>query len=331
MKKIISFILLVFTLNLVGCVSTNINSTIYISSIGFEVHDGKLVTYFLSNPLTNISRSDSGSQEQKSEYIKVETDSVHEAFLKAEQTLLSPLNYRHIKTVIFRKEVFDTPFLEQFFMFMKSVLDVSYNYYVFATLDKIEDIYGFKNPEQISYQYSVLSSPNLLKFEEHGTEKMHFLDFVNDYYDKGRYVHIPLIKVNKSWNENTTLEVNGFISISTNVFVYENQMYPGMIFLYNSDLVMYETNDTMYRIVDYKVNIKEKQGVLTLMISYDELFIFGLSDEKTFQDKLVEEISFFLDSCIKNENGLYLISEYNYLNKKALNVLVYDLKIDNLK
>ena len=326
MKKITSFISLFLVIVLSGCFNTNINSSIYISSIGFEASEGKLVTYFLSNPLTNISRSENGS-DQKSEFIKVETKSVYEAFLIAEQTLLSPLNYKHIKTVIFREEMFKTGFVDEFFAFMKSVLNVSYNYYVFASKDKIEDIYSFKNPEQISYQYSVLSSPNLLKFHEYGTEKMHFLDFVNDYYEKGRYLHVPLIKVNKSWNENTTIEVNGFISVSKTTFIYENSQYPGMLFLYNSDLVLYETEDTMYRIVNYKVNMKEKKGVLTLVISYDDLYIFGIGDEKLLQDKLILDVKFFLDSYIQNENELYLVSEYNYLNKKALDVLDYDVII----
>lgn len=307
-----------------GCMQTNINSSIYISSIGFEASEGKLITYFLSNPLTNISRSENGS-EQKTEFIKVETESVYEAFLIAEQTLLSPLNYKHIKTVIFKEELFKTGFVDEFFTFMKSVLNVSYNYYVFATLDKIEEIYTFKNPEQISYQYSVLSSPNLLKFHEYGTEKLHFLDFVNDYYEEGRYLHIPLIKVNKSWNKNTTLEVNGFISVSKITHVYENSKFPGMLFLYNSDLVLYETEDSIYRIVDYKVSVKEKKGVLTLILSYDDLFVFGDGSEQILQEKLIEDIKFFLDSYIKNENELYLVSEYNYLNKKALNVLDYDI------
>ena len=56
MRKIFIFILLFFTLALSSC-NTNINSSIYISSIGFEIKDDKLVTYFLSNPLTDISRS----------------------------------------------------------------------------------------------------------------------------------------------------------------------------------------------------------------------------------------------------------------------------------
>ena len=52
MRKIFILILLFFTLALSSC-NTNINSSIYISSIGFEIKDDKLVTYFLSNPLTD--------------------------------------------------------------------------------------------------------------------------------------------------------------------------------------------------------------------------------------------------------------------------------------
>ena len=171
MRKIYLIILSFFVVSLSGCFSNNINSSIYISSIGFEVNEGKIKAYFLSNPLTNISRgSDGNSNGNESEYVSVETDSIYEAFLKAEQSMLSPLNYRHVKTVIFHKDVFATKYIRDFFEFMRSVMYVTYNYYVFATEDKIEEIYSFQNPEQISYQYSVLSSPNLLKFHEYGTE-----------------------------------------------------------------------------------------------------------------------------------------------------------------
>ena len=46
---------------------------------------------------------------------------------------------------------------------------------MFATISKIEDLYKFKNPEQISYQYSILSSPDLLPYSDFGIEKLHFL------------------------------------------------------------------------------------------------------------------------------------------------------------
>ena len=48
---ILAFFICVF---LSGC-STSVNSSVYISSIGFELEEGQLVGYFLSNPLTDIS------------------------------------------------------------------------------------------------------------------------------------------------------------------------------------------------------------------------------------------------------------------------------------
>ena len=138
-------------------------------------------------------------EKEKTEYIKVKTDSVYDAFIEAEKSLLFPLNYRHIKTVIFHQDFFKTKYIKDFFDFMKVVKFVSFNYYVFSTTSKLEELYEFSTPEQISYQYSVLSSPDLLDFHQYGTEKVHFLDFANSYYIDKRHLHIPLLTVNKTW------------------------------------------------------------------------------------------------------------------------------------
>lgn len=328
MRKIYIIFLLVIMVYLGGCSKTNINSTVYISSIGFEVEDGKLKAYFLSNPLTNISRGNDGSGDKDdSEYVSVTSESVYDVFLKAEQSLLSPLNYRHIKTVIFHKDLFETKYIGDFFEYMKSALTVSYNFYVFATKEKIEEIYSFKNPEQISYQYSVLSSPNLLNFHKYGTEKLHFLDFANDYYDEGRYLHIPTININKTWKEKTTIEVGGFLVIDENKNMYDNTQYAGMFYLYDSDIILFNTDLIMYRVLGYKMTMKEKKGVFTLIASYDDIYIFGKGSKEHFNEELKKELHKFLLDYIKNQGGLYLIEEYNYLNKKALNVLLYNIEI----
>ena len=326
MKKIYILIFTTLLIFLSGC-STNINSSIYISSIGFEIEEDKLVSYFLSNPLTNISREDGSSTNQEAEYIKVKTTSVYDAFLQANQSLLSPLNFKHIKTVIFNEECFHTKYIDDFFVFMRSIMYVSFNYYVFATTNNIEEIYKFQNPEQISYQYSILSSPDLLKYNERGTEKIHFLDFANDYFSTGRYLHIPLIVINRSWNEKTTVEIDGFLCVDNPVALYKNSEYNGMLYLYDNDSIMYDHGNSIYRILNYRVNKYEKNNRYMFSISYQDIAVFGGGSKDEFEEAIIADIKKFLDSYIINQEGLYLIKMYNYLNKKALDVLNYDIEI----
>ena len=253
MRKIYILILILLILPLYGC-NQNINSNIYISSIGFEVKDDKLVTYFLSNPLTNISRGAGKEEKDKTEYIKVETTSVYDAFIEAEKSLLFPLNYRHIKSVIFHKDVFKTSYINDFLDFMKSVKFVSFNYYVFSTRNKLEELYEFSTPEQISYQYSVLSSPDLLDFHQYGTEKIHFLDFANNYYVDERYLHIPLLSVNKTWKDKTTIEVEGFLNAKRSDEFLSND-YLGMLYLYDNESLTISTyNRFINSVICYSIN-----------------------------------------------------------------------------
>lgn len=329
MKKILISVL--FCLSLCGCFKNEINSSIYISSIGFEVKDDKVVCYFLSNPLNDISRKDGGGEEKETEYIKIEANSIDEAFKRAEKTLLLPLNYRHVKSVIFHKDFFVSNYVEEFFRFMRSGVKVTYNYYVFATKDKIDEVLEFKNPEQLSYQHSILSSPNLIEFDKYGLEQMHFLDFANDYFEEKRYLHIPLISVNSDWNKNKTLEISGYLAFKNELNIFENKDYLGMIYLKDQEMTVLNSTDAAYRILGYKVSFKEVEGVFTILAKYEDVYIFGSGSREELNIQLFNEIKKYLDDYIAKYNDLYLITEYNYLNKKALNVLSYDIKIENIK
>ena len=325
MRKIYLLIVVSFCMLCSGC-NTNINSSVYISSIGFEIKDEKLVAYFLSNPLTDITRT-SEDKQKEAQFIKVEASSVYEAFREAEQSLLSPLNFLHVKTVIFTEECFNSKYVLDFLTFIKSVRFISYNFYVFATISKIEDIYKFKNPEQISYQYSILSSPDLLNYSEFGIEKLHFLDFANDYFDKKRYLHIPLILINDAWNGNITIEVDGFLCHGLPITLYRNSEYKGMLYLYDKNSLLFHDEDDVYRITNYRVNKYQRNKKFVFSISYEDITVFGDGTREKFEEKLLIEIKKYLDSYTSNQNGLYLIEFYNYLNTESLNVFDYDIEI----
>lgn len=324
MKKILIVLNIFLCYFLFGC-NTSVNSSIYISSMGFEVIDGQLVTYFLSNPLADISRN-KDEKDNNNQYVKVESKSIFEAFRDAEKSLLSPLNFRHIKTAILSKEFIESKYLEEFLIYLKSVRIISYNFYVFSTISKIEDIYKFSNPEQISYQYSLLSSPDLLDYRSYGVEKVHFLDFANDYYNKNRYLHIPLIVTNKNWLDKITLQVDGYLCLNDNVNLYQTTVYEGMLYLYSHNSILFHDDEDVYRISNYKIEKTYQDNTFNLRIQYDDLIIFGNGSRKEFEEKLVLKIKKYLDDYIQNQNGLYLIEFYNYLNKESLNVYNYEIK-----
>ena len=325
MRKIYIIIILFLCLFVSGC-NTSINSSVYISSIGFEVEEDKVIAYFLSNPLTDITRS-SEDKEKKAQFLKIEANSIYEAFTSAKQSLLSPLNFLHIKTVIFSEKCFNSKYIEDFLIFLKSIRFVSYNFYVFATISKIEDIYKFKNPEQISYQYSLLSSPDLLNYSHFGIEKLHFLDFANDYYNKNRYLHVPLIVINDSWDGNLTLEVDGFLCYGLPITLYRNSEYEGMLYLYDQDSILFHDKENVYRITNYRVNQYERNNHFVFSVLYEDITVFGNGNRKEFEEKLRIKIKKYLDDYTLNQNGLYLIRMYNYLNTSSLDIYDYEVEI----
>ena len=325
MRKFIVLILVFISFILTGC-NTSINSSVYISSIGFEIEEGKLVAYFLANPLNDITRN-SEEKSKDAQYIKVSANSCYEAFNEAKQTLLIPLNFLHVKTVIFSEECFNTKYIEDFLTYIKSVRFISYNFYVFSTISKLEDIYKFKNPQQISYQYSVLSSPDLLNYSEFGTEKLHFLDFANDHYNPRRYLHIPLLVINDLWNDSTTIEVDGFLCYDLKPTLYRNSEFRGMLYLYDRNSILFHDDNDVYRITNYRVGKYKRNNKFVFSVSYEEVTVFGDGSKEKFEIKLVEEIKKYLDSYISNQSGLYLIEFYNYLNTEMLDVYNYEIEI----
>ena len=325
MRKIYLMFVIFICFFLSSC-NTSVNSSVYISSIGFEIEEGKLVAYFLANPLTDISRS-SEDKSKEAHYIKAKGESSYEVFNEAKQSLLIPLNFLHIKTVIFSEECFSSRYIEDFLNYIKSVRSISYNFYVFSTISKIEDIYKFKNPEQISYQYSILSSPDLLNYSDFGIEKLHFLDFANNYYNPRRYLHIPLLVVNELWNDNKTIEVDGFLCYDLKPTLYQNSEFTGMLFLYDKNTILFHDEDDVYRITNYRVNKYKRNDVFVFSISYENITVFGDGSKEKFENKLKLEIKKYLDAYTLNQNGLYLIKFYNYLNTDTLDVYNFDIEI----
>lgn len=326
MRKIIIILgLLILLFTMTSC-DTKVNSTIYISSIGIEVKNEKINFHFLANPLTDISRNKSEASKE-SEVLKIEASTVYEAFNTASLSLLTPLNFKHIKTVIMHTSFFDSKYIDEFLQYIKSVRYISYNFYVFSTNEDITEIYNFKNPEQISYQYSLLSSPDLLDYSNYGVDRLHFLDFTNDYLVEKRYLHIPKIVINKNWNKNMTLEVDGFLCVDDNLNYYLSKEYPGMLYLTNKNTIIFNDGENIYRIEEYMVSNKIIDGKFTILISYKNIVSFYGGSRLLFENKITSDIKKYLDTYITNQGKLYMIEFYNYLNKTSFEVDKYEIEI----
>lgn len=307
-KRIISLLILI--LLLVGC-THQINSTIYVLSVGFERNENGLTTHFLVNPKNDLSRADSNDPKQNVIYSSKEK-TIALAFNDIKNSYAADLNFKHIKTFIFQRSSFNDEDINMFLRFIKTSEEVTFNSYIFVTDDKLSDLFDTFNPEGISMQFSFLSSPDSIYYHDYGVDKIHLLDFANNFLDANAYLHVPILKVLDNWNEIKTLTITGFYAYdkkNKKLFPYLYHDYLGMTLLYSRTYLYTDS----FRLYDYKVRIINRHHSLEIHLSYDS-GSFETLNSKQVEEKIISEINKFLNKYIDDFGYLYLISYYNYLH-----------------
>lgn len=316
MKKIIILILLICSLS--AC-NSQTNSDIYISSVGIDVNENGLVVYFIANMQRDLSRNETSTKEI--EYLKIESNNIVDAFKKAKDSYIKKINFSHIKTLLLSKKFLESEFLESFLEYMKIGRDLSFNLYVYATDSNFDDVYKTKNPDGISFQYSYFLSPEEVNYKSFGLKRLHFLDFANNYYNKNRYLHIPYLVIDNSWNNTSTLKLGGYYAFSNKVNVYDLDKYPAIRFLTSQKQLTFYYQNELFSIYDYVVKKDVINGVYSFVIDYSKVIGEKVIAFKYIKEKIIE----YLDSYIISEGSLFYIDFYNYTNKKALNALRYEI------
>ena len=100
-----------------------------------------------------------------------------------------------------------------------------------------------------------------------------------------------------------------------------------MLYLYDKNSLLFHDENDVYRITNYRVNQYERNGKFVFSILYEDITVFGDGSREKFEKKLVEKIKKYLNSYATNQNGLYLIKFYNYLNTESLNVYDFEVEI----
>lgn len=320
MKRIISLFIILCCLT--GCKST-LNNSLYISSIGFE-YDGNLTAYFLCNPLNDIIRSE--KSELKIEYFTIPVNSVAEGFEKVEEVSPFEVNFMHLQSVIFHKSFIEEGFLESFLQFMKDSRMITYNFYCFTTEKSIGSIFDYESPDTISFQHSLLASPSSVEYKKFGTERLHFLDLANNFYDSNRFVHLPIIDVEEVLNEKKIIKIAGFANLNEKLNFYYLKDFYAMNFLFEQDFVYYVIDNRTYELRNYRFYTDVIDGRFTFLVRFTPIDA-SEKEKNILKSNIAEELRRFFNTYIEREEGLFFIEEYNYLNKKTLDVLDYEIII----
>lgn len=243
-----------------ACQVYNLSEVVYIASVGVEPSENGYTALFYLPVSDDVGRSDSSPDSNGGEYAKIEGTNLSEIFSTLNQSLELEVNLRHISSFILNKELLNPEFLEEFIGYIKNVVTVDFNFYIFSTEEKIEDLYSFKNPNK----ESTLNSVIILPFESETvylySEPMHFLEFCRKYYGQ-RSILLPLLQVEKYWTIEEK-EVTNFICKDSILFYKEETKVvkeeKGSNYL-KENLLFYDTiEEEQIEIKDYKIKTSYK-------------------------------------------------------------------------
>ena len=195
MNRIIFVFLLIFT----GC-SIDISESLFIASIGFEFENGELNGYFYL-PLSN----DVGKSEEEGkgtgEFVRVAGENIEKVFNNVKAVNSIDINLKHVSSVVLNEKLLNKEFIDSFINYVKQSKLLDYNFYFLATKEKMEEIYGFQNPNQ----ETVLNSLLVVSGSNVGirlvADPIHFLEFSKKFYSD-RSILIPLLDIEELWSIN---------------------------------------------------------------------------------------------------------------------------------
>lgn len=199
MKKLILVILLIFLLS--ACKAGNIiYNSLYIASIGFEKNEEVYTGYFYLPSSVSVGNLEQTEAEDAT-IAKVDGSSISEIFNNFETSSYLKMNLKHISSIVFSESIMNDANINDFINYVKNSDYFDYNFYIFVTTDKIEDIYKVKNPNNENVILTILCEPVTNPYTYLSAKPIHFLNFCRDFYNH-KVIKIALLEAENIWSEN---------------------------------------------------------------------------------------------------------------------------------
>ncbi len=216
MKRVICLILLI--LPLCACERYNISTSLFIASIGIEQKDEETYQGYFYLPLSSdVGKAENIENKGKGEFAKVGGKSVADLFKNIKATTSLDINFRHVSSIVLNTELLTPDFLEELSDYIKYSHSIDFNCYLFATDEKMEDIYDFQNPNQESVLHSILVSTGDVKGMFLVTTPLHFLEFVSKFY-ADRSIILPLLDMEELWQVDGEKVKNSYLQSAVYYF-----------------------------------------------------------------------------------------------------------------
>lgn len=223
MKRWILLMLSVVSIFLLAsCDQFDISKILFIASVGVEKKDDELQGYFYLPLSSDIGKSENGENKGQGQFAKTSGKTIPELFDNIQSATSLTINFRHVSSIVLNVELYNKEFIEELIDFIKYSLDIDFNCYMFATEEKLEEIYDFKNPNEESVLTSLLVSTSDASSLYLVAPPLHFLKFARDYF-KERSILIPLLVLEEIWTIESK-ETKSFHAQSALIYFKDEQM-----------------------------------------------------------------------------------------------------------
>ena len=328
MKIMISIL---FLLTLTACKHKTVSDSIYIASVAVEKTEDEYKGYFYLPSSVEVGNSNPDNNTKKGEVGISTGKCVTDIFYNIEFSTSLSINYAHISTMIFHESMLNNDDIDRLLQFFKNSHDFDFNFYIFTTSEKIEDIYTFTNPNKESVINTLLVEPQNLKDQLLSADAIHYLSFCNYFYSK-RCIHIPLIELDYLWNiddeKTDAYNARGLCYYENGAYEMHSYNSISLEYLKSNDLLYYSDDIISLSLRDYKVKYQYKDNlIIKIKGKADKVVMKKEEDIDAYINKAIERI--ILDIIYIPKTDFLNLKYYSSLYKKdyALESIALDIKI----
>ena len=173
----------------------DITNVVYVSSIGLdyniETKEYQVYFYILNNFNLSNAQLSSGNTDELSYVVKISDASLINAFSSILKKTNIGIYYTHLQTMIISHDFFNATSITEFFHYIKELNQIYFNFFIFTTDSKIEDLYNIKIFSDVSAYHTILVTPSLIK----NYKLVTFQNFANAFLNSSYTLLIPHITI----------------------------------------------------------------------------------------------------------------------------------------
>lgn len=181
MKKWLLLILVPLLFLLIGCNDYDISKILFIASVGIEKEGEEYQGYFYLPLSSDIGKTETTENKGKGEFAKTIGKTIPELFYNIQASTSLNINFKHVSSIVLNMELLNDDFIKQLLDFIKYSLLIDFNCYVFATAEKLEELYDFQNPNEESVLNSLLVSTSDISTLFLVASPIHFLSLLESF------------------------------------------------------------------------------------------------------------------------------------------------------